>query len=601
MIKSIYLGILVSSLSAMALCPFQSRSLQKLRDKAQNLDHKISQLQNSSQCPDLISISSHLKTITQTSTKLYSALAKSKSESNTNLNVLSEFEGDISNTLGSIREIGDFISHKRSNDHCSNEFNKHSMGQSVLSVFNELSPLIVSSFPAFAPYTEGIRAAGNIASSIIDFRKSRRDRYSMNSPDNRKTFIEISCLLHDLGMNTYSIDKSLDGNEKLFEDQKKDYQVKLEQKIREITKDGNFLKMAAADTKEIKEVLLSKIDEALDNALLRRIRDNEDELDDLEEGENKKEKKEEEEIDFGEEGTSLSSEYVCKLTHKYLLKSHQGISRLDRLKSYLSFYQIISDIQGQELISIEFEIKNSELSQFMMVENVQECELEKFTEIFEFVSSQISTDTEGLLSLDNIIYKEYALEVDSLKELYFYKNLLERKQEVLMQFSNENVSIDLSEIYTLEKKIVNSMFQSKAFSYYWLLYNAERGLDYVNIFKKKLARKEYASYSDKNKKCNSIMQTLRDYRHANNLFKSTELYCEQMDFLTSSVEHAAYYSMCNSLYKTSSPHSYNPYGMFGRKRNLNSKTAIFSNDLNMIESQAKELENLSKKENCYRI
>ncbi len=595
MIKSIYLGLIVSSISAMALCPFQSRSLQKLRDKAQNLDQKIIQLQGySGQCPDLNAVTEHLKTITQTSTKIYSALAKSKSESNTNLNLLSKFEGEISNTLGSIKEIGNFISHRRSNDKCSNEFNKQSVGQSVLGVFNELSPLIISSFPAFAPYVEGIRAAGNIANSVVQFTQARREKYSMHEVQNRKTFIEVSCLLHDLGMNTYSIDKSLNGNEKLFEDQKKDYQKRVEGKVREITEDGSFLKMAASDIKEIETILLLKIEEALNNDFLRRLEDEPEDLEDDEE-------EEEREIDYNERATSISSEFVCKLTLRYLLKSHNGVSRLNRLKSYLSFYQIISDLKGDELISIEFEIKNNELSDFLVVEDGEECDLEKFNEIFEFVASYVSSDSEGLMSPDNVVYKQHAHEVNSLQDLYFYKNLLEKKQEVLKQFSNENVSIDLSEIYTLEKKIVNSLFQGKAFSYYWLLYNAQRGIDYLKTFEKKISRKEYASYSNQKKRCNAMMQTLRDFRHASNLFQSTELYCEQMDFLTSKVEHASYYSMCNSLYKAYRPHTYNPYGMFGIKRNLNSKIAIFSKHLEGVESKAKDLEILSKQEGCYRI
>lgn len=545
--------ILFYSFWALPSCPLKTPSLDHLQEKALEIKAMIPQV---ALCEENISIKSNLETLSGSLAGLASTV-KTKNDEKIDKNIISmilqEQKPLVSNSINSIKNLINIFQNQNVNDACSNNFHSSNFFLNIISIFNEISPMVLASSPTLAPYADGVKLVGQLAEDIAASSFNRKQQFAMHKVENRKTFIQSSCLLYDLGVNIYEIERSLENDYEYFDKKVKNLSQRSNDLFVKILNNPIVEKLVKNEIQQINSDIREDLKKVIEENNTSADDDPECEEEEGEEGAEELGEKKCKDSLFGKDGKfsklkkdkGETDELTCKLINKYMSNiTHHQNSRISRLKTYLEHYQTKFLQEENELASIRTEMLIDELLEYQkeITEDSKTCNFSSLEKTLSYLEN-LSKDVQGD---KNIAYSDYNSLKNEFNRNQYYLKLALEKIKLIKTLSKDSASLDLSETYVMESNLINSLFSGKRSAYYWLLYKAERGLDFAKIFSNKIKRKEYRYLEGKQKKCLSIQGTIKEYRNAQLLLKSSQHYCKTMNFLTSKTEHKRYTHMCDA-------------------------------------------------------
>ncbi len=587
------ISLIVLTTNALALCPLKSYSLNNLASKARSLEKNFQKL---TACYKDANIQAPVSDIMLAIQKLsYSFSGKEPpiddgdgdGDGNGNGNGgwetirsetdftayygdqerinLGELQDDVQKAMEAFFQLSQLAKDQKQNAECSTASNNNNIWIGLIEVFNGFAPMAMASLskgaPQLTPYLIGAQAVGSVVQQVLKSMQERKERYSMTSARKRSAFIDASCLYHDLALNTFVLDETLNTDGNYYESILNKAKKERDQKLKKTHDESKILAVLSQEFRDLSEDLGDFIDfeyagdktnpsDAVDD-IINDGSDDGDYNDDEEDN-----GWDEDWYDDNEGGSGdYRQTYVCSALRKYFNERNFGISRGQRYKVFFTYMRkFLKDKKlRNSLVSydINYEIFTDALNELRYGDGA-DCQVTHFERPLEFFQKQVKKSKEVLELSDELRslpvseLKAYYNNLKDVSDLSYEVFLVQEKISFLQRIQEENIEVDLGEIYLLEQSINSQLVKSKKYSYAWLEFNSNRGVEYLHSFRKKydLYKTKINSSRDKTKNCQLLSKLGRDYRVAENMRNRNILYCNIMYPFVNPVDHKEFTSLC---------------------------------------------------------
>ncbi len=595
--KLIVLGFIIITSNALALCPLKSYSLNNLATKARSLEKNFQKLTT---CYKDSNVQAPVKDIMSAIRKLSYTFSGQKQPPATNpgdgfgdgtgddtgddgwgeIGTVENFtpvyedelqkldlgglQTDVQRAMEAFFQLSQLSKDQRQNAECSSAANNNNVWIGLIEVFNGFAPMAMATLskgaPQLSPYLLGAQAVGSVVQQVLKSLQERAERYSMVSAEKRSAFIDASCLYHDLALNTFVLDETLNTEGNYYESILESTKLKRDTLLSQVKNESQILKILSQEFIDISEDLSdfvdfeyagnkSEVTDPIDDII------NDDNGDDCDDAWGCDDDWDGGWGDDSNLGDNYRKTYVCSALQKYFDERNFGVARSQRYKVYLSYLRKFIKDSGlkKSLVSfdINYDIFTDALNE-LRYGNSTECEVSHFERPLKFFANYVEVAKEKLnydeelVSMPMSDMQSFYISLKDVSELSYDVYLLEEKVAFLERIQSENIEVDLGEIYLLESSINSQLVKGKKYSYSWLEFNSNRGVEFLHSFKKKfdLYESKINSSSDKQKNCQLISKLGRDFRVAQNMRERNILYCQIMFPFVNSVDHAEFASLC---------------------------------------------------------